>query len=180
MKEKKYYMDRFLSRIMLQNLKNFQIFFCIQSKYIRKKVLRKIVAWYRRGTSKEKSGAVKYKRSFVCYGIKFKSLSLIKFPSFRTRRVEFKNRWKAKQWLQIYRAFPRLFPWTGNKLLLRRFPSAVRSSIYQRLIREFVRWRRKKGEVRGTIRRFSALVNGASEGNCPRERNADLKCRFEF
>lgn len=47
MKEKKYYMGRFLSRIMLQNLKNFRIFFCIQSKYIRKKVLRKIVAWYR-------------------------------------------------------------------------------------------------------------------------------------
>lgn len=54
MKEKKYYMGRFLSRIMLQNLKNFRIFFCIQSKYIRKKVLRKIVAWYRGGTSKEK------------------------------------------------------------------------------------------------------------------------------
>lgn len=47
MEEKKYYMGRFLSRIMLQNLKNFRIFFCIQSKYIRKKVLRKIVAWYR-------------------------------------------------------------------------------------------------------------------------------------
>lgn len=165
---------------MLQNLKNFRIFFCIQSKYIRKKVLRKIVAWYRRGTSKEKSEVVKYKRSFVCYGIKFKSLFLIKFPSFRGE-LSLKIVGKRNNDFRFTELFhPRLFPWTGNKLLLRRFPSAVRSSIYQRLIREFVRWRTKKGEVRGTIRRFSALVNGASEGNCPRERNADLKCRFEF
>lgn len=73
-----------------------------------------------------------------------------------------------------------VLPLGGNKLLVRRFPSAVRSSIYQRLIREFVRWRTKKGEVGGTIRRFSALVDGASEGNCLRKRDADLKCRFEF
>lgn len=54
----------------------------------------------------------------------------------------------AKQWWDLAELAPsRLFPQPGNKLLARRFPSAVRSSIYQRLIREFVREAHGEGKM---------------------------------